>query len=803
MTEPASPPLQGLRVLDLTNRRGEMAGRLLADLGAFVLKVEPPGGVDSRRLPPFDERPGREGDSLYWASLGRGKRSAVLDLDSEDGRRSLRALCRVADVLVESLAPGYLEGRGLGYAPLAAVNPGLVYCSITPFGADGPKATWPASELTVEAAAGRVSQQGDPDRPPIPIGYPQSAFHGGAQAAADIVVALNERERSGLGQRLDTSIQAAMTWTLMDATGYPPALGTDPPGTGDDREMMAGPPGLPAVPCKDGAVLATILPDQAQSLIVTLSGEESVRALWGGEEPSHAEIDPMVALAALEAFIATRTKQELMEWAVENRVRVAPVNTTRDVLHSPHLAGREFFRRRDGRAHGLPPARFTRTPQLVHLEAPDVGADQESIRRGWPEGARPGEQVPPVARGERDGDAFAGLRVADFSWVAAGPLTAKALADHGATVVRVESSTRIDLIRQLPPFMGGILDLEHSRWYANVNTSKLGLTLDLSAPDGRELARRLCDWADVVIESYTPGVMARLGLGYEELRRDHPELIMLSTCLMGQKGPWASYGGYGNHGAGISGFHLITGWPDRIPCGPAGPYTDVVTPRFLVAAAGAALLERRRSGRGQHIELSQVEAAVHFLEPLILDESVNGRTAEPAGLLKSSVYPGGVYATAGTQRYIAISVETTAQWKALCELLPRGALDGVTFEGAATAEEDREELSRILASWTVDRDGRELEADLIENGIPASVVQRPTDLYEDPQLLHRGFFVELEHPKTGVTPYDGFATRFSAMTRTLRRPAPLLGADNEFVLQSLLGLSQPDIDRYIEAGAVR
>lgn len=777
-----------------------MAGRLLADLGATVLKIEPPGGVDSRRLPPFDERPGHDGDSLYWAALGRGKESAVLDLETEAGRHALRKLSEGADALVESFEPGRLERQGLGYAALAAANPGLVYCSITPFGLDGPKAAWPASELTIEAASGRVSQQGDPDRPPIPVGYPQVAFHAGAQAAADIIIALNERELSGLGQRLDVSMQAAMTWTLMDATGYPPALGSDPPGTGDDRELMSAPPGLPAAPCRDGTVLATILPDQAQSVIATLSGEEPVRELWGGDEPGGA-IDPMVALAALEAFMATKTKRELMEWAVRTRVRVAPVNTTRDVLESPQLASREFFRHRDGRAHAVAPARFGRTTQRVHLEAPVLGSSQSLAESGWPVRAGSRTAGDGAERRKRDGDAFKGLKVADFSWVAAGPLTAKALADHGATVVHVESSTRIDLIRQLPPFVDGLVDLEHSRWYANVNTSKLGLTLNLGSPEGRELAKRLCAWADVVIESYTPGVMERLGLGYSDLSREHPDLVMLSTCLMGQTGPWATYGGYGNHGAGISGFHLITGWPDRAPCGPAGPYTDIITPRFLVAAVGAALLERRRSGLGQHIELSQVEAALHFLEPLLLDESVNGRTAEPAGLLRATPFPGGVYPTAGTQRYIAISAETEEQWKALRELVPPGALDTVAFAGSDTSHEDRVKISEVLAEWTAGQEGRALEAMLIECGIPASVVQRPTDLYGDPQLAHRGFFVELEHPKTGPTPYDGFATRFSATTKTLRHAAPLLGGDNEFVLRSLLGLSGPALERYMAAGA--
>ena len=196
----AAPPLSGIRVLDLTTARGEIAGKILADLGAEVLKIEPPEGCDSRRMPPFED--GREGDpdgSLYWAAYGRGKRSITLDIASAEGREQLRTLAEGADILLESFEPGHLAGLGLGYEDLRALNPALIYASITPFGQRGPDAHSPATDLTVEAAGGLLSLTGDGDRPPVPVGYPQAGLHGGAQAAADAVVALIERDRSGLG----------------------------------------------------------------------------------------------------------------------------------------------------------------------------------------------------------------------------------------------------------------------------------------------------------------------------------------------------------------------------------------------------------------------------------------------------------------------------------------------------------------------------------------------------------------------------------------------------------------------------
>ncbi|MXW35018.1 MAG: CoA transferase, partial [Chloroflexi bacterium] len=228
-------PLEGIRVLDLATGYCEITGRLLADMGAEVIKIEPPGGHSSRRMPPFVD--GHEGEldgSLHWAAYGIGKRSVVLDLDDEADRERLRQLARGADALVESLEPGALASMGLGYEDLSALNPALVYASITPFGQTGPHAHRPATDLTLQAAGGLVSLQGDDDRPPIPVGFPQAGLHAGTQAAADIVVALNERDHSGLGQHLDTSMQACVVWTLMDTTGYPPNEGQDKPGYGYD-----------------------------------------------------------------------------------------------------------------------------------------------------------------------------------------------------------------------------------------------------------------------------------------------------------------------------------------------------------------------------------------------------------------------------------------------------------------------------------------------------------------------------------------------------------------------------------------
>jgi crotonobetainyl-CoA:carnitine CoA-transferase CaiB-like acyl-CoA transferase len=811
----SSALLAGTRVLDLTTSRAELAGRLLADLGAEVLKIEPPPGAEARRIPPFDET-APERPSLYWAAVAIGKASAVLDLDHDEAdRERLRQLAIRADVLIESFDPGTMAAWGLGYDQLCSRNPSLVYVSVSPYGQTGPKAHWPATELTVEAASGRLALQGDRDRPPLPIGYPQAAFHAGSQAAADAIIALNEREVSGRGQYLDVSMQTAMTWSLMNYMGYPALTGGDPPAQGDDRaDPAAGPRGpiLALIPCADGFVLASntlheqvarilpgaVLPDLARRGDPR-PGLESVDwpAWLTAAQDGKADAEVLAAAYdAVRAFCLPMKKAEIFAWAWANDMRFAPVHTTRDLVDNPHFADRGFWQHVGPYLHPGPAARPGRTPLVLARPAPKLGANQDRIEAWLRDPPRPATAASP----ERPGEAFKGLKVADFSWVAIGPLTAKALADHGATVVRVESSTRLDYVRTLLPFKNNVPGVNRSHYMNNLNSSKLGVALNLRTEGGRDLARRLADWAEVVIEIYTPGTMQRLGLDYETLRKGHDDLIMVSTCLLGQDGPWSTFAGYGPHGAAIAGLYGITGWPDRAPCGPIGPYTDVVAPRYSVSTLAAALLERRRTGLGQHIDLSQVEAAIHFIEPLLLDETVNGRTAGAAGHDSHTCCPHGVYATAGIERYIAIAVETAAQWRALCSVAPLQDFAAPAFDAIESRRAAREAIDAALRPWVRQQDRFELERALVAAGVPAAVALRPSEVVVDPQLVARDYFVTLDHSEIGPTPFDGLVTSFSAKHVQLHKAAPCLGEDTEHVMRDILGLSEDQLAEHAANG---
>jgi len=814
MTRDAGPqrgPLDGVRVVDFATERAELAGRVLADLGAEVIKVEPPGGAAARFLPPFHA--GREGDgegSLYWAAVALGKQSVVVDLGTPDGRQQARDLAAGADILIESFEPGVMDGLGLGYNTLRAENPALIYASVTPYGQDGPHAHRPASEMTIEAAGGLLGLQGDGDRPPVPVGYPQSAFHAGLQAAADAIIALNERERSGLGQHLDVSTQAAMVWTLMNATGYPPNTGGDPPYTSATR---AGPPpelapgvAFPAVwPCKDGWVQMTLtlggLGARTLGNLVTVIEAEGLLSpelaasgwtAWTATIAPGAVAPETLAVARDEIgrYFLARTKEELMQRAVVHKLLIAPVRTLEELATEPQLMAREYWQDVGGLRHPGVFARFSRTPMVLGPAAPRLGANQ-TIVAAPPARSR---TAPPSARSHSR--VFEGLKVADFAWVGVGPIIAKALADHGATVVHVESATHPDVLRLGPPFKDGTPGIDRSQFQANFNTSKLGLALNLALPEARAVAHRLIEWADVVLESFTPGVLAAFGFTYEELSLKEPGLVMLSTCLSGQTGPYATYRGFGTQGAALAGLHGLTGWPDRAPKGTWGAYTDFIAPRYGVAALAAAIFERNRSGLGQHVDLGQVEAAIHFVEPALLDVAANGTVYTAAGHASGRAALHGVYQASGEERYVAITAEIAAEWHALCDVVAPGAKGCAQLEWPPAPGATLDEAVR---AWCLPRDPWELVEQLTTAGVPAAVVARPSDLYHDPQLAHRRFFVTCEHGVMGPTPYDGPVTIFSE-TPPAFTAAPCLGEHTDLVLREILHMEDDEITDYAAAG---
>src|SRR5262245_35281881 len=395
---------------------------------------------------------------------------------------------------------------------------------------------------------------------------------------------------------------------------------------------------------------------------------------------------------------------------------------------------------------------------------------------------------------------LADVKVLDFMWAMAGPAATRMLADYGATVVRVESTRRFDATRTVGPFQKGQPGPESSGLFLNMNTGKHMITLDLAKEEGRAVVLDLVRWADVVAEAFSPKAMRAWGFDYESLRQVKPDLIMLSTCLMGQSGPLTQFAGFGNLAAAISGFTNLAGWPDRPPAGPFGAYTDYIAPWFNAAAILAALDYRRRTGQGQYIDLSQAEASLHFLGSALLDYTVNGRAQSRDGNRDLNYAPHGVYPTAGTDRWIAIAITNNEQWQALCAAMERPEL--LRDERFATPRGrvvHQDELDAQVAAWTKEQDLFHLEAALQARGVPASAVRTLHELGADPQLLHRSHFVELEHPTYRKTTVEGSRFRLSRTPARVAGSAATLGRDNQYVLATILGYSEERITELVAA----
>lgn len=403
---------------------------------------------------------------------------------------------------------------------------------------------------------------------------------------------------------------------------------------------------------------------------------------------------------------------------------------------------------------------------------------------------------------------LADLKVLDLAWVVAGPMIGRNLADFGATVVRVESSKRLETARNMGPYYGGEVDPERTAIYANCNTGKLGITLDLGQEAARDVIRDLAEWADVVVESFAPGQMERWGLGYEALRARNPAIVMLSTSLMGQSGPWKRLAGFGNIGAAMAGYQGLVGPREGLPVGPYGPYTDYVGPRYALAALLAALDHRRRTGEGCRLDISQAEAGMQMLAPAIADYHATGRVAKAEGNRDPQMAPHGVFPCltpeGGDPRWVAIAARNDAEWRALAEEMGRADLAAdprrATLEGRKAGED---ELEALIAEWTARQSPEEVEARLQARGVPAHVVAGTADLARDPQIAEQGHFIALPDADLGEMVVEKCRFDLSETPADPPRSAPLRYArDRDAVLRGILGYDEARLAELDGLGAL-
>lgn len=670
------------RVLDLTDDRGQIAGMMLGDLGADVVRVEPLGGSDARRVGPLLTEGDASDRSLSFTAYNRNKRSIEIDFESEEGRSTLLSLVAGADFVLDSGPPNLLDEADLDFARLLEVNPQLVHVRVTPFGEDGPYANRPSADLTIAALGGPMSLQGERDRAPVRLSIPQAFRHAGAEAAVAAMIGHARMRTTGAGVFIDVSAQTALTWTMLNAMTASSIQGRDFEREG--ASLQIGPAGFPLChECKDGHVIALSLGSLFQKLRPWMLEAGTIDEAWVAKE-DWATYDlrifrggefaiPLDELTrTIRRFLKTKTKRELFLPGLEIGATIAPVLTLDDMLSFEQLEDRNYFidiELPTGQSVRAPGAfaRPSKTALEIRHRAPRLGEHTVEILDELTNAPR--TRRPLRADEARLEFPLEGLKVADFSWVGVGPISGKYLADHGANVIRIESATRADNLRTAGPYKDDEAGWNRSHFYGEFNTSKRSLALDLKHERAREVTDRLLAWADVVLESFTPGAVDRLGIGYEAARAANPGVVMVSTCLMGQTGRCAHMAGYGYHAAGVAGFFELAGWPDRAPIGPWNAYTDTIAPRFLTTTLLAALDHKRRTGEGQHIDLGQMEAALHFLAPELLARQTTHAVVTRNGNRSRDAAPQGVYPCAGDDEWCAIAVETEEQWQALRRVL--------------------------------------------------------------------------------------------------------------------------------------
>lgn len=396
---------------------------------------------------------------------------------------------------------------------------------------------------------------------------------------------------------------------------------------------------------------------------------------------------------------------------------------------------------------------------------------------------------------------FDNIKVADFTWNAVGPITTRYLAHQGATVIKVESATRPDDSRFVPPYKNGVVGVNRSSFWTDFNTNKYEMSLNLNHPRSKEVVLKLIQWADIVAESYSAGTVARWGLSYEELKKIKPDIIMFSTTMQGQYGPYSSLPGFGFNLLSLSGFSHLLGYPNSSPLEVHGAYTDWIAPRFGAVALIAALDYRRRTGEGQYLDLSQLESSVHFLTPALLDYSVNGHIMQRQGNRSSSSAPRGAYRCRGADRWCVIEVTTEQEWESFREVVgfPEWTNDP-RFDDLSGRKNFEDELDRLVEEWTLGHSPEEVMALMQQAGVPAGVVATGEDLLNDPQLKHRRHFVQLEHPEIGLHSCQGVSFKLSRTPSQIVRSAPCLGQDTSYICSEILGIGDDQLVELIDEG---
>jgi benzylsuccinate CoA-transferase BbsF subunit len=511
---------------------------------------------------------------------------------------------------------------------------------------------------------------------------------------------------------------------------------------------------------------------------------------------------------SLGKFFMNHTKDELLKLAVENRFQLGPCNNAADVLKHPQLEARKFWQEIDypdiGRLK-YPGGAVMSTQGYIgpRKRAPRIGEHNDEILKNLDSFVSK-----PLSGPFDNKKPFEGVKLVQLCWAGVGVYTCNYLSHYGATTIRVETATRPDPVRLFAPYAptnkpGEPVGLERSAFFTITHTApELGISLNFKNPEALEIFKKLVKWADVVAEGFPAGVMDKQGLDYEGLRKINPEIIMFRTCGYGHTGPMSDQPGFGSILTAVTMMDNIVGWPDRAPVPPSTYYTDQLSPMYASMSIMAALDYRRRTGKGQYIDHSQIETGLNYMTPLILDYQVNGREFKPKGNKSDHAAPHGIYRCKGDDRWVAIAVTTDEEWHSFLKAIgnPRWE-QSRKFTTASERIKNSDELDKLVEAWTINYPPEAVEELLQKYGVGAGVVSNAQDIDEDPQMNYYNFYREMDHPFVGkLRYYHPAPITLSAVETAVGRPV-LIGEHTDHICTKILGMSQAEVDGLRQRGA--
>ncbi len=791
--------LEGVKVVELGQLvSAAYAGKIMADLGADVVKVEEPGGDVARQRGPF---PGGVADlekSGLFLALNTNKRGITLDLAR--GQDRLAELVAWADIVVHNYPATRMAERGIDYNAFRQLNPRLVMCSITPFGLSGPYKDYNAYELNVSHGGGwgwlSPGASDFPDLPPLKVAGHQCDFQGGVSGAMAALAAYHRALDTGYGEHIDLSTQAFIAAFLEQNFVYYSYSDRIASRLG---KRLLYPWGI--FECKDGLIFMLAVEEDQWERIVELMGNPE----WAGWEifadATERAKNQDVMKMYLAEWVKDWTVEELWHEAQSRRICFAPVFGMEQMGKQEHLRSRHFFvevsQPQAGTVTQLgPPYRLREPWWQLRRPAPLLGEHTDEVLSAL----RPAPDPRPPAPSPTTRRPLEGVRVADFTWVWAGPYGTMYLSHLGAEVIKIESNTRIDVTRRLPLYPTGMeAGVNRSGLFNQWSLGKKSVLLNFSTPEGLAVVKELIQNSDVVVDNFATGVMERLGLGYDDLVQIKPDIIMASISGYGHSGPLKNYMGYGPAIAPLTGLSAMTGYAGGPPQEVGISYGDPNSGIHAAVAVTAALAARKRTGKGQYIDVSLWESVAALVSEGWMDYVMNGVEPTRRGNRDPLMAPHNCFRCAGEDEWVSIACGTDAEWGALCRAMKQGGLGtDARFRTAQDRKANEDELEKIVTAWTEKRDKWQVTQTLQAAGVAAFPSMNSKDLADDPHLRQRGFFVELPHAEIGVRKHTGIPWLLTESPNGVQAPAPLLGQHTEQVMRDVLGYSAERIARLKE-----